>query len=99
MPSKRPTKIINVVFTEEDRQNAQDYGSNYACLLATALTRMGFKDVCVGSFGDTSIGKCGYAPQELFECDLVRRGHAARAPFYKKSVVGKKLTLIRYESA
>lgn len=90
--SKLPD-TITVTFTEEDRQTADHYHESCGCLLHTALTRMGFKNVRIGACGDTFIGDNLYEPVEAFNSS-VERDRPIRKPYYKKSVVGKTIHLV-----
>lgn len=82
---------IKVIFTEEDRQNADKYDSNTDCLLATALKRMGFEDVSVGGWGNFSIDGIYYRPVTKFNVGLVEDEFATQAPYYYPSVVGMEM--------
>lgn len=86
-------KQIDVTITSGDRKRAKCYHDNH-CLLGTALRRMKFKRVEVYGFGQCLINGRTYNPQERFDCRLVCYARRYKAPFYKKSVIGMKVTLI-----
>jgi hypothetical protein len=90
---------ITVVFTEEDRQNADVYTNNVGCLLHTALTRMGYKNHSVGAYGEVHINNntVAYKPatEDAFNIDLVEDDNATERPYYLPSVVGMTLELFR----
>lgn len=82
---------FTLTITEEDRQNADNYGNNCSCLIATALKRLGAKDVneCVNSasidgvwFNHTPAGI------QAVQFDNVAAEHDEK-PLYKEPVVGR----------
>lgn len=87
-------KRITVIFTEEDRQKAKRYGDICGCILYTALTRMGFEVSSVGGSSATIAGRY-YRFAKWFDPDKTNfvEKSAARKPFYKESIVGRKLNL------
>lgn len=87
---------IEVEITEEDRQKADKYEDPKRCLLCAALKRMKYKKVSVDCVGVT-IGAIDYRYTEAsFNCTASEFNHdAKRRPFYRKSVVGMRVTLTR----
>ncbi len=97
-------QTIRVTFTEADRINALEYTYNHDCLLATALKRMGFK-ASVGGSGRATINGEDFYPAYKKGDEFRFRGKEieVKVPykdgfrrFYKKSVVGKTLTLKKW---
>src|SRR5690242_6171236 len=88
-----PPRVIHVTITEEDRQKADSFCSTGGCILATALTRMGYSHFIVGvddahiGFIDYEIRHNGRGWGADESCRLSRK----ERPFYSPGVVGKTI--------
>ncbi len=89
---------INIRFTKEDLKVADRYQSHNKCLMATALTRMGYnhdRDITVVSEGKTTIGGIKYLPRQQFDCSIVGGIDPRESYSYNRSVIGMEITLVK----
>ena len=89
MESPLPT-TIEITFTEEDRQKADNYMSN-TCLIGTALRRMGLE---YGSVGGTTVDIKGKV-YRIGDFGLISHSeiNCFNKPHYATSIVDKSITL------
>ncbi len=89
---------IKIRFSEKDRQSASFFTDRGGCLIHTSLKRMGYNhdtpiEVAVSS---VQIGKTEYKISDPFWY-VGKNRYEANAPYYHRSVVGKRLTLEKVE--
>lgn len=95
---QEPPKEIEITFQEEDRQKAEPFQHGRGCLVATALKRMGHKNVSSALYHHNIDGFTYYCPHTdihglhgMPSCAIT---DGVTGPFYGPEVVGKKITLV-----
>lgn len=94
-----PAKEIRITFTEEDRLKAEPFTHGQNCLVATALHRMGHKDIWSYVYSHRVDGIMYVCPHtnstDLHAIPLeVYRYWKEPQPYYGPEVVGKTITLM-----
>lgn len=92
-------KFIKVVITEEDRQNAAGFTCCQGCLIWTAFTREGYKNVLVDS-DSVHIGHQEYRLDlDCGKAANLQRGNYnwVQAPHYDPSLVGTIISATRID--
>lgn len=89
-------KEIKITFTEEDRQKAEVFTNGTDCLVATALKRMGHKNMMCYTNHHYVDGYQYICPDtdsdSLCYITIDKRTHPY-GPYYHPQVVGRKATL------
>ncbi len=86
---------FTVTITEEDRQKAEGFCSNFSCLMATALKRT-FPEAAISEgWNHSHINKVQYNHQNAGPEELCCEIKVEQKPFYGPEVVGKTFTFTR----